>query len=517
MNSPAPWRALTLLALPALVVAMDQNVLFLALPTLTADLGASAVEQLWISDIYGLMVAVFLIPFGALGDRIGRRRLLLAGSAGFAVFSLVAAVAPRVEVLIAARALLGIAGATIAPASLALIVTLFPAPDERARAIGVWMGCFMVGIALGPSLGGLLLDHFWWGAVFLPGVLVMLTVLVGARRALPESEVSADARIDIAGALLLATVMLSLFFGLKSAVLSSDTGGGPAVAGLALSAVALLVFVRRSRRQVRPLVDLSLFAQRRFAAAVGLMTICAALIGGTHFYFAQYLQLAAGLSPLQAGLVMIVPAVAFGLGCGLGPMAARWLTPAQTLAAGLLVAAGGFAVLAAAADGGGVLPTVLGFSLAYLGFGPGAALGTDIIVGTAPSREAGTSSAISETGTELGQALGIAALGSIGTVLYRGHLTPYSGTLDAAQTDAVRQGVMETIQHVPGLAEAAHAAFAHSFSLIAAGSAVITLVLAAISIPLLRPRPSRGPGNQPLGSEGADNGARSCCRHLNVV
>lgn len=279
MNSPAPRRALTLLALPALVVAMDQNVLFLALPTLTAELGASAAEQLWVSDIYGLMVAVFLIPFGALGDRIGHRRLLLAGSAGFAVFSLIAAFAPSVEVLIAARALLGIAGATIAPASLGLIVTQFPAPDERARAIGLWMGCFMVGIALGPSLGGLLLDHFWWGAVFLPGVLVMLTVLVGARRALPESEVRADAPIDLPGALLLGTVMLSLFFGLKSAVLSSGSGAGLAMAGLVLSALALLVFVRRARRQERPLIDPSLFAHRRFAAAVGLMTICAALIG----------------------------------------------------------------------------------------------------------------------------------------------------------------------------------------------------------------------------------------------
>lgn len=487
MNSPAPRRALTLLALPALVVAMDQNVLFLALPTLTAELGATAVEQLWVSDIYGLMVAVFLIPFGALGDRIGRRRLLLAGSAGFAIFSLIAAFAPSVEVLIIARALLGIAGATIAPASLGLIVTLFPAPDERARAIGLWMGCFMVGIALGPSLGGLLLDHFWWGAVFLPGVPVMVAVLLGARRALPESEVSADTPIDVPGALLLGTVMLSLFFGLKSAVLSSDDGAGPAVAGLVLSALALLVFVRRVRHQERPLIDLSLFAQRRFAAAVGLMTICAALIGGTYFYFAQYLQLAAGLSPLEAGLVMIVPAVAFGLGSSLGPVATRWLTPAQALAIGLLVAAGGFAVLAAAPDRGGVLLTVLGFSLAYLGFGPGAALGTDIIVGTAPSRDAGASSAISETGTELGQALGIAALGSIGALLYRGHLTPYTETLDAEQTHAVRQGVMETVARVPGLADVAHTGFAHSFTLIAAGSALVTLVLAAVAIPLLRP------------------------------
>lgn len=323
MNSPAPRRALTLLALPALVVAMDQNVLFLALPTLTAELGATAVEQLWVSDIYGLMVAVFLIPFGALGDRIGRRRLLLAGSAGFTVFSLIAAFAPSVEVLIAARALLGIAGATIAPASLGLIVTLFPDPDARARAIGLWMACFMVGIALGPSLGGLLLGHFWWGAVFLPGVPVMLTVLLGARRALPESEVSADARNDVAGALLLATAMLSLVFGLKAAVLSSEGGAGPAVGGFVLSVLVLSVFVWRARHQERPLIPLSLFAHRRFTAAVGLMTICAALIGGTYFYFAQYLQLAARLSPLEAGLVMIVPAVAFGLGSGLGPIATR--------------------------------------------------------------------------------------------------------------------------------------------------------------------------------------------------
>ncbi|MEV0426914.1 MFS transporter [Micromonospora sp. NPDC050495] len=397
------------------------------------------------------------------------------------------AFAPSIEVLITARALLGIAGATIAPASLGLIVTLFPETGDRARAIGLWMACFMVGIALGPSLGGLLLEHLWWGAVFLPGVVVMLAVLVTGRRALPESEIKADTSLDVAGALLLGTAILSLVFSLKAAVLSSVAGASTAVGGFVLSMLALSVFIWRARRRSHPLIPVSLFAQRRFTAAVGLMTVCAVLIGGTYFYFAQYLQLAAELSPVEAGLVMIIPAVALGLGSAIGPVLTRWITPAQTLAIGLLVAAGGFAVLATTLDEGGVRFAIIGFSLAYLGFGPGAALGTDIIVGTVPSRDAGASSAISETGTELGQAFGIAALGSAGTVIYRGYLAPYVEHLDADQTHALHEGVMETLEQVPGLIDVVQTAFAHSFALIAAGAALVTLVLAALAIPLLRP------------------------------
>lgn len=486
MSIRSPRQALVLLALPALVVAMDQNVLFLALPTLTDDLGASATSQLWVSDIYGLMVAVFLIPFGVLADRVGRRRLLLAGSAAFGILSLIAAFAPSIEVLIIARALLGIAGATIAPASLGLIVTLFPDSNERARAIGLWMACFMVGIALGPSMGGVLLEHFWWGAVFLPGVLIMVAVLVTGRRMLPESEIKVGASIDVPGALLLGAAIFSLVFGLKTAVLSSATGAVAAIGGFVLTALALALFIWRSRSHERPVIPVALFTQRRFSAAVGLMTMCAVLIGGTYFYFAQYLQLAAELSPIQAGLVMIIPAVAFGIGSSVGPVLTRWITPAQALAAGLLVAAVGFAVLAFTVDQRGVLFAIVGFSLAYLGFGPGAALGTDIIVGTVPSREAGASSAISETSTELGQALGIAVLGSAGTMVYRNYLAPHVEMLEANQGHALNQGVVEALNQVPHLTSVIQAAFAHSFALVATGASLGTLLLAALALPLLR-------------------------------
>jgi MFS transporter, DHA2 family, multidrug resistance protein len=330
------WVGLAVLTLPTLLVSLDLFVMLLAVPHLSAALGATSTQQLWILDIYGFMVAGLLVTMGTLGDRIGRRRLLLVGAAAFGLASVVAAWSPTPELLIAARALLGIAGATLTPSTLSLVTNLFSDPRQRASAVGIWAGCFVAGAIIGPVVGGVLLERFWWGSVFLLGVPAMLLLLVCGPLLLPEYRNPQAGRLDVASVALSLGAILPIIWGLKELARSGWQPLPPVavVAGVAVGAM----FVGRQRGLADPLLDLRLFASRTFTVTLVGMLAYTMLSGGTMVWVAQHLQLVGGLSPLRAGLALVPGMVGAIASFQLAPLLARRIRPAPLFAGGLVVA-----------------------------------------------------------------------------------------------------------------------------------------------------------------------------------
>ncbi len=412
------WLGLAVLALPTLLVSLDTFVMLLALPHMATALGASSSQQLWIMDGYGFMVAGFMITMGTLGDRIGRRRLLLAGAAVFGAASLFAAYAPNAGLLIAARMLLGVAGAAVTPSTLSLITTMFRDARQRTTAIGLWAGCFTVGAVIGPVVGGVLLEHFWWGSVFLLGVPAMVVLLATGRRLLPEyRDTQARTRIDVPSVLLSLAAILPVIHGLKELA-----AHGPSVTRIALLAGGLavgVVFVRRQRRLADPLLDVRLFTSRTFAVTLGSMLVYTTLSGGMMVLVAQFFQLVGGLSPLHAGLALVPGMVVATIGFQLTPLLARRLRPAVLIGCGVSISAVGILLMTQAAT---TATFAVGFAIASTGSAPLVTLGMTIVVGSVPPRRAGSAAALSQTANEFGYALGIAVLGSIVTAVYRAGL-----------------------------------------------------------------------------------------------
>jgi MFS transporter, DHA2 family, multidrug resistance protein len=481
------WIALAVIALPCLLYSMDLSVLYLALPSLTADLHPSNAQLLWISDIYGFMLAGLLITMGTLGDRIGRRRLLLIGAATFGAASLLAAFATSVAMLIGARALLGIAASTLAPSTLSLIRNMFLDEQQRTVAIGIWVTSFSLGAALGPALGGLLLHFFWWGSVFLIAVPVMLLLLALGPLLLPEFRDPDPGRFELPSAALSLASVLAIVYGVKE-LAERGFGAASALSLLAGGAVSV-VFLRRQRTLAEPLLDLRLFRRPTFTVALTANTLSLFLIFGTFFLLAQYLQLVLGLSPLRAGLWSVPSSLGFIAGSLLAAKLVRRLGPGATMAAGLALAAVGLALLARlpGSGGHGLALALAGSTLLALGVSPVVTLATDLIVGAAPPERAGVASGLSETGTELGGALGIALLGSITAAVYRSHLASAPGgarpqTLsDAAQAAA-------TLPHQLGapLLDAAQVAFTQGFHLAALAGIALAVLLATFAATVLR-------------------------------
>ncbi|MFN2567132.1 MAG: MFS transporter, partial [Gemmatimonadaceae bacterium] len=400
------WIGLAVIALPCVLYSMDLTVLNLAVPSLTADLKPTSAQLLWIVDIYGFLVAGSLITMGTLGDRIGRRRLLLIGAAAFGIGSVLAAFSRSAEMLIATRALLGVAGATLAPSTLSLIRNMFLDAQQRTFAIGVWATSYSIGAAIGPLVGGVMLEHFWWGSVFLANVPVMLVLLAVGPSLLPEFRDPQADRLDLTSAALSLTGVLAVIYGLKRA---AEHGFGW-LAGLSiLVGITIgLAFVRRQRTLAHPFIDLQLFRVPTFstAVAVNILGIFAAM--GAFLLIHQYLQLVLGLSPMQAGLWTLPSSAGFVVGSMLAPVLVRHARPAIAIAAGLVVAGVGFALLARVEGTSGLGVLVAGSILMALGIAPVVTLTTDVIVGSAPPERAGAAASISETGAELGGALGIA-------------------------------------------------------------------------------------------------------------
>jgi DHA2 family multidrug resistance protein-like MFS transporter len=482
------------LALPCLLYSMDLTVLYLAVPALTRDLEPSATELLWIMDIYGFFVAGALITMGTLGDRYGRRRLLLIGAAVFGIASVLAAFSHNAGMLIATRALLGIAGATVAPSTMSLIRNMFHDPREFTTAIGVWVSSYSAGAAVGPLLGGLLLEHFWWGSVFLLNVPVMLLVLVLGPLLLPEYRDRQAGRPDLLSAAISVLAVLSVINGLK---LTVQQGGPSGLASLSIGVgLALgLLFVRRQRRLADPLIDLRLFANRAFSS--GLLVYALSLLAafGVFLFVPQYLQLVRGLSPLEAGVWTLGFPIAFAVGSTLTPKIADRFAPSTLIAGGLVLAAAGNALLTQVGVDSSLELFVLANVLVALGLSPAVTLGNDLIIGSAPPERAGAASGLSETAAELAIALGIAVLGSIGTTVYRAYLAaalpgdvPATAVLAARETLA---GAVDAASQLPlplgqALRQTAQSGFIQGLQLSAGISAAVALVIAGLAAVLLR-------------------------------
>ena len=479
------WVGLAVIALPCLLYSMDLTVLNLAVSHLSADLAPSSAQLLWIVDIYGFMVAGALITMGTLGDRIGRRRLLMIGAAAFGVASVVAAFSTTAERLIVTRALLGLAGATLAPSTLSLIRNMFHDPDQRRVAIGVWVTSYSVGGAIGPLIGGVLLQYFWWGSVFLISVPVMGLLLVLGPVLLPEFRDPNAGRLDLASAGLSLAAILAIIYGLKR--IAEHGPEWPAVVAIATGVVAGIVFVRRQRRLTDPLIDLRLFGLPAFSASLATYTLGTFVAFGAYVFIAQYLQLVLGLSPLAAGLWTVPSMLSFVAGSIVVPILARRMTPVRLMVGGLLISAAGFGLLAFVARTDPLPILVTGSIMYSLGLSPVVILATDLVVGSAPVERAGAAGAISETSSELGGALGIAILGSAGVALYRSIMTaaaPGGIPLDAMEAArGTLGGAVAAAGRLPdqvgaALLATAREAFTRSFELMAIICTVLSLAAA---------------------------------------
>ncbi|MEV4183817.1 MFS transporter [Streptosporangium canum] len=480
------WAGLGLLALPTVLLGLDVTVLYLVFPSMAEVLDPSATQTLWIMDAYGFFIAGFLITMGTLGDRIGRRRLLVVGMAAFAAVSVFAAFAPSAELLILARALLGVAGATLMPSTLSLISNMFADVRQRAVAIGIWATMFALGMAAGPVVGGALVDTFWWGAAFLLAVPIAVVVLAGARTLLPEYADPQASRLDLVSVALSLAAILPVIYAIKHA----------AAHGLDLSTVILVVvgtaaglaFVRRQRGLASPLLDVTLFASRTFSMALAVLLIGLVGVGGTMYLVTQYLQLVEGLTPFAAGLWMGPPALAMFAAAIGAPFIARRVRPGLVMAITLGLSVIGYALLATAGTGDAVT-VVAGFAFVYLGLGAIAALGTDMVVGAAPVAKSGSAAAMSETVQELGIAVGVAVLGSLTTALYTARMaTPadVSPEIEERLTDSL-SGALSVADQVPAqVVQEAQRMFTSGVNIASAVAGVAIVAAAVLCLTALR-------------------------------
>jgi MFS transporter, DHA2 family, multidrug resistance protein len=484
------WAGLCVIALPCMLYSMDLTVLNLAVPTLTQELKPSASQLLWIVDIYGFMVAGFLMTMGTLGDRIGRRKLLMLGAAAFGLASAIAAFSNSAEMLIAIRAVLGIAGATLAPSTLSLIAAMFTDEKERTFAISMWVASFSAGGIVGPVVGGVLIEYFHWGSVFLIAVPPMVLLLLVGPKLLPEYKSPDAGRLDLASAGLSLAAVLSVVYGVKRMAEFGFSGVGTAIIGLGICLA--VVCIRRQARIADPMIDLALFRIPAFGASLAINLAGILFMFGSFIFIAQYFQLVAGLTPLQAGLWSLPSAIAFTVASFVTPMLVGRFGPARLIVGGLLLAALGFIGLALSRE---LVPVVLSSAVFSVGFTPVISLTTGLIVGAAPPERAGVASAMSETGAELGGALGVALLGSLGTSIYRARMA--DATLDdvpALVLEAARATLggawAATDAHPAGESAAflaqAQDAFMSGFQAISLISVAGMLLCAAIAFRFLR-------------------------------
>ncbi|REJ04842.1 MFS transporter [Microbacterium bovistercoris] len=482
------WWALIVLMLPVLLVSVDNTVLSFALPEISLALSPSGAEQLWIIDVYPLVLAGLLVTMGTLGDRFGRRRMLLIGATGFAAVSALAAFAPTALTLIAARALLGFFGAMLMPSTLSLLRSIFTNRDQRRMAIAVWASAFSAGSALGPIVGGFLLEHFWWGSVFLIAVPVLIPLLICAPLLVPESRDPNPGRIDPISILLSMAAMIPVVYAIKSFAVDGPTWAGGAWAALGIAMGAL--FVRRQLRADIPMLDMTLFRRGTFSGAILVNLLSVVALVGFLYYVSQHLQLVLGLTPMVAGFALVPGMVAMIVsGLAIVPVSRR-VSPHILIPAALMFSVLGY--LLVAFTSGSIAALVLSFVSLGIGIGAAETISNELILASAPPEKAGAASAVSETAYELGAVLGTAILGGIITAFYRGALVLPEG-LDAAATEAARETLAGayTVSHdlseplATQVWDAATAAFGSGVgvtSMIGAGLVVLAAVIAATTL-----------------------------------
>ncbi|MHA5049693.1 MFS transporter [Streptomyces sp. SD15] len=488
------WLGLAVLALPTMLIGIDMTVLHLAAPYLSESLNPSSTQLLWIVDIYGFLVASFLATMGTLGDRIGRRRLLLIGAAAFAIASLIAAYSSQAGLLIAARALLGVAGATLMPSTLSLISNMFRDPAQRRFAIAVWMTNFSVGGMVGPLIGGVLLEHFWYGSVFLLGVPVGLVLLLVGPRLLPEYRDSEAGRLDPASVVLSIGTVLPVVYGFKQ--IAQDGVRAPSLLAISVGLGLAAVFVRRQLKLTEPMLDLKLFSRPRFGVSLGGQTMGLFVLTGTQFLVLQYFQLVLGLSPLAAGLWALPAMTAGVVGTLLAPALANRLHPGWIMAGGFAVSVPGLVLVTLAGAASGLAVTATGFAVASFGIQAALALTNDVIISSAPPERAGNASGIGETGAELGNGLGVAVAGSVAAAAYGARMggasVPEGVQPEAADTArSTLAGATEVAGRLPErvgdeLLAVARSAFTDGMHMAALVNIGILSLLTAASLTLLR-------------------------------
>ncbi|CAM3793346.1 MFS transporter [Smaragdicoccus niigatensis] len=477
------WVGLAVISIACVLYIMDLSVLEMAIPAISEDLHPSSVQLLWIIDVYGFMVAGFLITMGSLGDRLGRRKLLLYGAGFFGAASVFAAFAQSAEMLIFARAVMGVAGATIAPSTLSLIRNMFADHEQRSRAIGVWVTSFSVGGAVGPVIGGIVLEFYWWGAVFLINVPVMALLLVLGPKLLPEFKDPTAGRADIPSLLASLSAILLVVFAIKK--VAQDGLSVVALAALTVGVVVGVWFVRRQRGLDDPLIDLHLFGIPAFRAALVIYGIGVMVMFGGFLFMPQYLQLVLGYSPFATGMWMVPSAAMFVLGSNVSPWLLRWCGPAIQLGTGLVLAAIGFGIIALVQPDQGLWQVVVGSILFSLGLAPIFTLTTDVIISAAPANRAGAAAGISETSAELGGALGIAVFGSIAVALYRARIEPALSGVSADAAESARGtlgGAMNAARALPG--EVGHRLLSASAEAFTVGMQVTAVMSALLALGL---------------------------------
>lgn len=480
----SPWAALGVLMLPVLLVSVDNTVLSFALPAISEALAPTGQQLLWIVDVYPLVLAGLLVPMGSLSDRLGRRRLLLVGGTGFTLVSALAAFSPDAPTLIAARALMGVFGAMLMPSTLSLIRNLFEDPTQRRTAIAIWAAGFSAGAALGPVVGGLLLENFAWGSVFLMAVPVMLPLLLLGPVLIPESRDPAPGPVDPLSVLLVLLAMTPFVFAIKTA----------AVRGLdltvilcaAVAVVAGVAFVRRQLVRPEPMLDVSLFARPVFSGAVSANLLSVFSLVGFLYFISQHLQLVSGHSPMNAALLLVPGLVVTILAGLLAVRLVRHLAPATVVTLALLLNAVAFMMVAVTGNRGSDLLLVIAFALLGAGVGAAETISNDLILSAVPAHRAGAASAISETAYETGAVLGTAVLGSLLNLAYRSRVE-----LPAELSDAERAAASETLGGATAVAErlpeqvagpmldSAHRAF-DSGVVVTGGIGAVLMVIAAI-------------------------------------
>ncbi|MFJ9087736.1 MFS transporter [Streptomyces sp. NPDC102384] len=479
------WTALGVLMLPLLLVSMDVSVLYFAIPQISADLEPSGTQQLWIFDIYAFVLAGLLMTMGSLGDRIGRRKLLLFGAAAFGTASVLAAYANSAETLIAARALLGVGGATLMPSTMAIVRTMFTDPGQRAKAIGMWSGVMTGGIALGSVMSGILVEHFWWGSVFLVNLPAMVLLLTLGPILLPESKNPEPGRFDLLSVPLSMAAVLPVIYGIKE--IPSEGWNVRYVVSITVGLLFAALFVHRQRTVKSPLISPALFRGRGFAPGVVLNLVSSFGMMGSAYFTTQYLQSVLGKSSMAAALWSLVPTVLVGVAAPVAAqLVAKGVHRAHVVAGGFTVAACGYALLAFSGTdslwlvlaGAGVLASGIVTVMSQM---------MDLALGTVPTANSGSAASLLETGAEFGGALGMAVLGSIGTAVYR-HGVPADAPAAAHETLG---GALAVAGQLPGdagraLTAAAREAFTNGMQAAAIAGAVVLLAAAVLSVATLR-------------------------------
>lgn len=484
------WWALAALSLAIFLVAVDGTVLSLATPSIVRDLQPTASQVLWIGDIYSFVLAGLLITMGNLGDRIGRKRLLMIGGGAFALISISAAYSPTAELLILNRAALGVAGATLMPSTLALMRSTFVDPVERSFAIGVWSAMGAAGAAIGPLFGGALLQHFWWGSVFLVNVPIMAFMMAIGVPTLAESRNPEAGRIDLLSVALSMVGIVSVVYGVKEIAIEGLEAQF-AIVG-AIGVVSLIWFVRRQGSLTTPLVDVSLFRNGAFSGAVLATMLSVFGLAGALFFFSQYLQFIKGLEPLQAGLFELPATMAALVAALIAGNIMRRFGRGPTVAVSLLAIGLGMAGVAGVLDSTNYLAFAIPLILIGAGDGVALTVSSDTVLAVAPKDRVGAASAVSETGYELGTALGIAILGSVLTAVYQATLKLPPG-LPGDVTAGAEQSPGEAFEKAAGLQPTAaealkdsvHVAFTDALQVTTLAGAVVLLLGAFMAWRLL--------------------------------